>query len=73
MNRRAVFVSGGSAAALVATGGLGTSRKAFGQSPSPYNSSSVAAAITTGKTLNGTATGSDWAMLQNSLVGCYND
>ncbi len=31
MNRRAFFLSGGSAAALVATGGLGTSRKAFAQ------------------------------------------
>lgn len=75
MNRRKFMT--GSAIALVATGGLGTSRRlcaqGTGMNPAVYNSGSTLFAVATGNAFYGTPTAQDWINVQNNLSLAYAD
>jgi hypothetical protein len=73
---RRKFITG-SSLALVATGGLGSSKRAFAQSPGintqPYSAVTAASAIAVGNTYCSTPTGNEWNTVNTTFQGILND
>jgi len=73
MDRRNFLLGAGTSSALVATGGLGLSRRAFAQSapdPNIYNASVAAHAIATGNGMYVGGFSSDWQTVGTTLSNC---